>query len=192
MKATNYFTTSVMARRPYLKTEWIEYVLSNPIRTEVQANGRIRHWAFISEAGKYLRVVTEPDGQTVHNAFFDRRFAPWKGEDEIMVFQYYPDTDMLYVKLADGISTESEEVAPGIVLDFDEHNRVVGIEIEDASKFIDLSRLELRALPVVNLVFSERVPAWQPFGKTSVSSVDLLRTGAPILPPDNRSQTWQV
>jgi uncharacterized protein YuzE len=76
-----------------------------------------------------------------------------------MVFQYYPDTDMLYVKLADGISTESEEVAPGIVLDFDEHNRVVGIEIEDASKFIDLSRLELRALPVVNLVFSERVPA---------------------------------
>jgi len=76
-----------------------------------------------------------------------------------MVFQYYPDTDMLYVKLSDGISTESEEVAPGIVLDFDEHNRVVGIEIEDASKFIDLSRLELRALPVVNLVFSERVPA---------------------------------
>ena len=52
MKATNYFTTSVMARRPYLKTEWIEYVLSNPIRTEVQTNGRIRHWAFISEAGK--------------------------------------------------------------------------------------------------------------------------------------------
>jgi uncharacterized protein YuzE len=76
-----------------------------------------------------------------------------------MVFQYYPDTDMLYIKFADGISTESEEVAPGIVLDFDEHNRVVGIEIEDASKFIDLSRLELRALPVVNLVFSERVPA---------------------------------
>jgi uncharacterized protein YuzE len=76
-----------------------------------------------------------------------------------MVFQYYPDTDMLYIKLADGISTESEEVASGIVLDFDEHNRVIGVEIEDASKFIDLSRLELRALPVVNLILSERVPA---------------------------------
>jgi len=76
VKTTNYFTTSVMARRPYLKTEWIEYVLSKPIRTEVQANGRIRHWAFISEVGKYLRVVTEPDGQMVHNAFFDRRFEP--------------------------------------------------------------------------------------------------------------------
>jgi len=76
-----------------------------------------------------------------------------------MVFEYYPDTDMLYIKLADGISIESEEVAPGIVLDFDEHNRVIGVEVEDASKFIDLSRLELRALPVVDLILSERVPA---------------------------------
>jgi len=66
---------------------------------------------------------------------------------------------MLYIKLADGISTESEEVASGIVLDFDEHNRVIGVEIEDASKFIDLSRLELRALPIVNLILSERAPA---------------------------------
>jgi len=76
MKTTQYFENSVMMRRPYLKTEWIEFVLSNPIRTEVQANGRIRRWAFISEASKYLRVVTEPDGETAHNAFFDRRFRP--------------------------------------------------------------------------------------------------------------------
>jgi len=76
-----------------------------------------------------------------------------------MVFEYYPDTDMLYLRFVDGISAESEEVAPGVVLDFDEHDRVIGVEIEDASKFIDLSRLELKALPVANLIFSERVPA---------------------------------
>lgn len=76
MKTTQYFANSVMVRRPYLKQEWIEYVLSNPIRMETQANGRIRNWAFIAEAGKYLRVVTEPDGETVHNAFFYRRFEP--------------------------------------------------------------------------------------------------------------------
>jgi hypothetical protein len=76
MKTTSYFTTSVMTRRPYLKEEWIEYVLSNPIRTETQENGRIRHWAFIQELGKYLRVVTESDGETVHNAFPDRGFKP--------------------------------------------------------------------------------------------------------------------
>ena len=76
MKTTQYFATSVMPRRPYLKDEWITHVLNNPIRTEVQANGRIRHWALIPELGKYLRVVTESDGQTVHNAFLDRRFKP--------------------------------------------------------------------------------------------------------------------
>jgi hypothetical protein len=76
MKTTDYFTKSVMVRRPGIKPEWIEYVLNNPIRTEIQTNGRIRNWAFISTAAKYLRVVTEPDGKTVHNAFFDRRFKP--------------------------------------------------------------------------------------------------------------------
>lgn len=65
---------------------------------------------------------------------------------------------MLYVKLASGVSIESEEVSTGVVLDFDENNRVIGIEIEDASKFIDLSRLELTALPIANLIINEKVP----------------------------------
>ena len=76
-----------------------------------------------------------------------------------MILEYHPETDMLYIRLLEGVSVESEEVAPGIVLDYDENNRVIGVEIEDASKFIDLSKLELRALPVVNLILSERVLA---------------------------------
>ena len=73
-----------------------------------------------------------------------------------MIFEYYPDTDMLYIQLAEGVSAESDEIAPGIVLDLDEHGRVIGVEIENASKTIDLSRLELRSLPVVNLILTER------------------------------------
>jgi len=75
-----------------------------------------------------------------------------------MHFQYHADTDMLYIQLAAGVSTESEEVVPGIVLDFDERNQVIGIGIEDASTFIDLSRLELSALPIVNLVLNREAP----------------------------------
>ena len=75
-----------------------------------------------------------------------------------MILQYDHETDMLYIRLVDRPSTESEEVASNIVLDFDEHNQVVGIEIEGASKFIDLSRLEVSALPIANLILSERVP----------------------------------
>jgi hypothetical protein len=76
MKITSYFRDSVMVRRPYLKEEWLAQVLAQPVQTEIQQNGRIRHWAFIPELGKYLRVVTEADGETVHNAFPDRSFRP--------------------------------------------------------------------------------------------------------------------
>ncbi|MBI2908659.1 MAG: DUF2283 domain-containing protein [Chloroflexi bacterium] len=76
-----------------------------------------------------------------------------------MIFEYFADTDMLVIKLSDVASIESEEITPGVVLDFDEQEHVVSIEIEDASKRIDLSRLELKAMPISNLILSERVPA---------------------------------
>ena len=74
-----------------------------------------------------------------------------------MVFRYFAEEDMLYIELVSGVSTESEEVAPGVVLDFDETNRVIGIEIEDASKSINLERLELSALPIVDLIMSKEI-----------------------------------
>jgi hypothetical protein len=49
--------------------------MKTPLKEAVQADGRIRRWAPIAEAeGRYLRVVLLPDGETVHNAFFDRGF----------------------------------------------------------------------------------------------------------------------
>ena len=76
-----------------------------------------------------------------------------------MIFEYHADTDMLYIRLTQGISVESEEVAPGVVLDFDEDNRVIGLEIEDASKFVNLTRLELWSVPIADLIVRERIPA---------------------------------
>ncbi len=76
-----------------------------------------------------------------------------------MIFEYDAETDMLYIRLTHGTSTESEEITPGIVVDFDEQNCIVGIEIEDASKRADLSRLELRGLPLTNLILGERALA---------------------------------
>jgi len=75
-----------------------------------------------------------------------------------MTFRYFPETDILYIELVSGVSTESEEVAPGIVLDFDDKNHVIGIEIEDAGTFIDLSKLEVSALPIANLILTKSVP----------------------------------
>ena len=60
--------------------EWIQETIENPIHTETQADGRMRMWNKIEEEDKYLRVVLLPDGETLHNAFFDRNF---KGENQL-------------------------------------------------------------------------------------------------------------
>lgn len=58
-----------------IKDEWVWHVINQPVHQEIQTDGRIRRWAKIAEAGDhYLRVILLPDRQTVHNAFFDRRF----------------------------------------------------------------------------------------------------------------------
>jgi hypothetical protein len=78
MKFTNYFL-SIRNRpdRVMIKDEWIERTIQQPVKRTVQADGRIRCWAQIAEMdGRYLRVILLEDGQTVHNAFFDRSFKP--------------------------------------------------------------------------------------------------------------------
>ena len=69
-----------MRKRPdrtFIKLEWIEQAVNHPIRQVTQQDGRIRRWASIpAMKGQYLRIVLLADGETVHNAFFDRSFKP--------------------------------------------------------------------------------------------------------------------
>ena len=74
MKTTPYFENSVRRRRSFIKDEWIEFVIANPEATEIQGDGRIRRWAYIKELGKYLRVITLADGESILNAFPDRDY----------------------------------------------------------------------------------------------------------------------
>ncbi|MGD9856899.1 MAG: hypothetical protein AB7U20_18275 [Planctomycetaceae bacterium] len=76
MKTTAYFD-AIRGRpdRAIIEDEWIERVIQFPERETVQEDGRIRRWARIDEMeGRYLRVSLLEDAETVHNAFFDRRF----------------------------------------------------------------------------------------------------------------------
>ncbi|MFZ2726496.1 MAG: hypothetical protein WAX77_09620 [Methylococcaceae bacterium] len=77
MKFTQYFKeTRQRADRATIELEWIERVIKYPAKEFIQEDGRIRRWALIEEANdKYLRVVLLSDGETVHNAFFDRSFT---------------------------------------------------------------------------------------------------------------------
>jgi hypothetical protein len=75
MKYTQYFLyTRQRPDRAYIKDEWIDFTIKNPVQTEIQSDGRIRKWARIEEEGKYLRVILLEDGETIHNAFFDKDF----------------------------------------------------------------------------------------------------------------------
>lgn len=82
MKTTRYFEEQVLRKRPYIDRVWCADVIARPVRREEQADGRIRFWGIVQQPGdtrpRYLRVVTLADGETVHNAFFDRGFR----EDE--------------------------------------------------------------------------------------------------------------
>ncbi len=82
MKFTQYFLyTRQRPDRAAIKLEWIESVNRQPEFTQVQEDGRIRKWGYIDEAGKYLRIVLLEDGETIHNAFFDRNVRETSDED---------------------------------------------------------------------------------------------------------------
>ena len=78
MKYTSYFLAMrVRPDRRAIEERWIAEVVRCPEKEVIQADGRIRRWARITEAeGRALRVVLLPDGETIHNAFFDRGYKP--------------------------------------------------------------------------------------------------------------------
>ena len=78
MKTTSYFdATRGLPDRSIIQDAWIVRAIRAPMREIHQADGRIRRWVQVPEMeNRYLRVILLADGETVHNAFFDRRFVP--------------------------------------------------------------------------------------------------------------------
>lgn len=71
-----------------------------------------------------------------------------------MKLNYYPETDSLYIDMSLKTSVNSVEVSPGVVIDYDEENNIVGLDIDHASKILDLSQLETISLPVKKTLVS--------------------------------------
>ena len=64
-----------------------------------------------------------------------------------MKLTYYPETDSLYTDLSEQPSVDSQEISEGIVLDYDASGNLVGIDIDNASKKVQLKELTLSKLP---------------------------------------------
>ena len=65
-----------------------------------------------------------------------------------MKLNYYPDSDSLYIDLSDKTSAESREVSEGVVLDYDDQGNLVGIDIDNASRKLDLSEVVTNRIPL--------------------------------------------
>ena len=64
-----------------------------------------------------------------------------------MKLNYYKETDSLYIDLSSKTSTDSKEISEGIVLDYDTEGNIVGIDIDNASKKVDLKEVILSKIP---------------------------------------------
>ena len=86
MKVTRYYRDDVMQRPQNLYLHGLQHrvaeALTSPIETRPDVKGRTQRFIFCPEDGHYLRVVVEPDGETVHNAFRDRRYKPPEQREE--------------------------------------------------------------------------------------------------------------
>lgn len=130
---TDYFRDDVLAKRTYIRMEWCEAAIAAPVRKEVQPeDGRIRHWIFVPEIGKFLRVVTLADGVTLK-------------------LNYDAATDSLYIHLTDTPATDSDEVVEGVVLDYAGDGALVGIDVQHASRKTDIHHLAISHLPLTEL-----------------------------------------
>ena len=74
MKVTRYFEEQILKKRTYLTYEMCLQVITNPLKQEIQEDGRRRYWGFVPELNKIIRVVVLEDSETIHNAFMDRNF----------------------------------------------------------------------------------------------------------------------
>jgi len=64
-----------------------------------------------------------------------------------MRLNYYPETDSLYIDLAERPSVESREISDGVILDYDAQGALVGIDIDHASTKVDLGQLVVSKMP---------------------------------------------
>ena len=64
-----------------------------------------------------------------------------------MKIEYFPNTDSMYIDLSERSSVDSVEVSEGVVIDYDSDGSIVGIDIDQAQKKLNLKELRLEKIP---------------------------------------------
>lgn len=72
VKSDSHFEEAIRERS--IHREWCEATVRNPVDMKKQPNGRMQYWGYVAKEDRYIRVVVEPDGETMHTAHWDRNF----------------------------------------------------------------------------------------------------------------------
>ena len=115
------------AGRSQIQREWITRTLMTPDFSDIDSRtNTIRVWKRIPEFGnRALRVVYNPNTEpiTVVTVFLI-------GGIKVMFdISYDPEVDAAYVRIENKIVLESEEIADSIILDYDDHSEIIGVEL---------------------------------------------------------------
>lgn len=81
MKTTQYYEHVSKRKHPEVSLAECRHILDHPIERETQSDGRIRVWGRHPRSGRFVRVVLEPDGETLHTAFVDRGYERRRQQD---------------------------------------------------------------------------------------------------------------
>jgi uncharacterized protein YuzE len=129
VKVTAYF--EAIGKRPdraVILDEWIERAVREPMRTHVQADGRIRPWTQVPEMEGRLRTGDSPIGRKDRS---QRLFRP--GIYAVKI-RYFADTDTLYIEFRDVPVVESRDLDENTVIDVDAQGEISAITVEHASR----------------------------------------------------------
>lgn len=97
-----------------------------------------------------------------------------------MKIEYFPETDSLYIALAEGSGVDAMEVGHGIVVDLDSEGHPVGIDIDQASRCVDLQTLSVQRIPIqAESVAGEQRQAAGPPLETTQGTTPPVRTRKP-------------
>jgi uncharacterized protein YuzE len=122
------FTTHAQATlvEPAIKEEWVWRTLQSAERQEIGEDGNTHFLKAISEFDNRILRCCEQKCSAQSNCY--SVFRP-SLEEETMRLRIDRESDALYLRLDETAIVESEQVQPGVILDYDKDGRVVGIEI---------------------------------------------------------------
>ena len=133
-----------MLRERGIDRGWVERVVQTPEWTEPDPGDPTVTRAFglrSTAAGLSGLSIRRRHGPAYYHRLL-RPHAPQRSTRRaIMKVRFDQEADALYIRLDDAKVVESEEVKPGLVLDFDADGRVVGFELLNAGRQLPAAQL---------------------------------------------------